>query len=110
MRHLVCALLFIELTLASVAGELLLPLKPDSLRLAVIGDSGTGGKSQYEVARKLTESRLKFPFELVLMLGDNLYGGEKPSDYVKKFEQPYKELLNAGVKFYAALGNHDKPE
>jgi 3',5'-cyclic AMP phosphodiesterase CpdA len=41
------------------------------------------------------------------MLGDNLYGGHDPIDYQNKFELPYKPLLDAGVKFYAALGNHD---
>ena len=41
------------------------------------------------------------------MLGDNMYGGQKPQDFVKKFELPYKPLLDAGVKFYASLGNHD---
>jgi 3',5'-cyclic AMP phosphodiesterase CpdA len=43
------------------------------------------------------------------MLGDNLYGSERPEDYASKFELPYKALLDAGVKFYAALGNHDDP-
>jgi 3',5'-cyclic AMP phosphodiesterase CpdA len=43
------------------------------------------------------------------MLGDNLYGREGPRDYEDKFERPYKALLDAGVKFYAALGNHDEP-
>ena len=33
--------------------------------------------------------------------------GQKPRDLVDKFEQPYKPLLDAGVRFYAALGNHD---
>ena len=41
------------------------------------------------------------------MLGDNLYGGDSPRDYQRKFEEPYKALLDAGVKFYASLGNHD---
>ena len=41
------------------------------------------------------------------MLGDNIYGGQGPRDFVDKFENPYKPLLDAGVKFYAALGNHD---
>ena len=41
------------------------------------------------------------------MMGDNIYGGEKPNDFDKKFVIPYKPLLDAGVKFYAALGNHD---
>ena len=43
------------------------------------------------------------------MLGDNLYGNEGAKDFEKKFERPYKALLDAGVKFYASLGNHDNP-
>ena len=43
------------------------------------------------------------------MMGDNLYSGSGEKDYQKKFEEPYKPLLDAGVKFYAALGNHDNP-
>ncbi|MEO8483408.1 MAG: metallophosphoesterase, partial [Acidobacteriota bacterium] len=33
-----------------------------------------------------------------------------PQDFQKKFEIPYKPLLDAGVKFYASLGNHDARE
>ena len=29
---------------------------------------------------------------------------------MNKFERPYKPLLDAGVKFYASLGNHDARE
>jgi 3',5'-cyclic AMP phosphodiesterase CpdA len=43
----------------------------------------------------------------VLMLGDNIYGRQSPQDFVQKFEQPYRPLLEAGVRFYASLGNHD---
>ena len=50
-----------------------------------------------------------FPFEFVIMLGDNIYGSERPQDFVAKFEKPYKPLLDAKVPFYAALGNHDDP-
>jgi len=50
-----------------------------------------------------------FPFEFVIMLGDNIYGSERPQDFVNKFEKPYKALLDAKVPFYAALGNHDDP-
>ena len=46
----------------------------------------------------------------MILLGDNMYGGESPSDFVRKFEQPYKPILDAGVKFYASLGNHDQRE
>ena len=43
----------------------------------------------------------------MLLAGDNIYGSERPQDFVKKFEIPYKPLLDAKVKFYASLGNHD---
>ena len=49
----------------------------------------------------------QFPYDLVILVGDNLYGSERPQDFKKKFEDPYKPLLDAGVKFYASLGNHD---
>jgi hypothetical protein len=41
------------------------------------------------------------------MLGDNMYGSQEPVDFVKKFQQPYKALLDLGVQFFATLGNHD---
>jgi hypothetical protein len=91
------------------AQELTLPLKPDSVRFGVIGDSGTGGAPQYEVGRQLAAYHEKFPFTFVIMLGDNLYGHERPQDFVQKFEAPYKFLLDAKVLFYASLGNHDDP-
>ena len=86
-----------------------LPNEKDSIKFLVIGDTGTGDRYQYEVAQKMVEAHRRFPFEFAIMLGDNLYGSEGPSAYVNKFEKPYKPLLEAGVKFYASLGNHDEP-
>ena len=86
-----------------------LPNDSDSVKFLVIGDSGTGDRPQYEVAEKIVEARTRFPFEFAIMLGDNMYGGEKAIDFVRKFETPYKPLLDDGVKFYASLGNHDDP-
>ena len=40
-------------------------------------------------------------------MGDNIYGDDSPKGFAKKFEIPYKPLLDAGVPFYATLGNHD---
>jgi 3',5'-cyclic AMP phosphodiesterase CpdA len=75
----------------------------------VIGDTGTGDKAQYDVGAALARSRATFPYEFVIMNGDNMYGGERPQDYVRKFELPYKPILDAKVPFYASLGNHDDP-
>ena len=55
----------------------------------------------------MAKLRERFPFELVITVGDNIYGGDRPQDMQKKFELPYKALLDGGVKFYASLGNHD---
>jgi len=93
----------------SAAQDVRLPLKEHSVRFAVIGDNGTGKQPQYEVAEQMESFRQKVKFDFVLMLGDNLYGGSSPADYKRKFEEPYKKLLGAGVEFFASLGNHDHP-
>jgi predicted MPP superfamily phosphohydrolase len=91
------------------AQDVALPVKSGSIRFAAIGDMGTGGPAQYEIGQRMLQFHEKFPFTFVIMLGDNLYGGKSPDDFNKKFELPYKPLLDAGVQFYAALGNHDDP-
>ncbi|HEY0076998.1 MAG TPA: metallophosphoesterase, partial [Pyrinomonadaceae bacterium] len=96
---------------ASVAGspvKLTLPVKEGSVRFLVIGDTGTGSEKQYELAEVMLNYRRAFPYEFVLMMGDNMYGTEKPDDFKTKFENVYKRLLDDDVKFYATLGNHDE--
>ena len=85
----------------------ILPNAQGSVKFLVIGDSGTGGREQYEVAKRIEEARTQFPFTFALMLGDNLYGRNNAAAYRNKFEVPYAPLLAGGVKFYASLGNHD---
>lgn len=95
---------------ASVAGqELKLPNKEGTVKFALIGDTGTGSRAQTEVGTRMAAFRKVFPFGFVVMVGDNMYGSQTPRDFVSKFEAPYRELLAAGVKFFAALGNHDEP-
>ncbi len=87
---------------------LTLPNKEGTVRFLVIGDTGTGSDKQLEVAQMMRRYRQAFPFEFVLMMGDNMYGSEKAIDYKEKFENIYRPLLDQKVKFYAALGNHDE--
>lgn len=89
---------------------LTLPNKDDSLKFAVLGDFGTGSREQYQVAEQMKRVHDAFPFDLVTLVGDNLYGSQRPQDFQNKFEVPYKPLLDAGVKFQASLGNHDARE
>ena len=111
-RRLPFSIVALGLVLASgaLAQQLTLPNKPDSLKFAVIGDTGTGDQHHYAVAEKLVAFRNQFKYEFLLMMGDNTYGGESAQDFQRRFELPYKPLLDAGVKFYAALGNHDDAE
>ena len=109
MRRAILLLFAILASLVSAeTPELRLPLKANSVRFAVIGDSGTGEPAQYETAAEMAAVHDRFPFEFAIMLGDNIYGGKSPADFKRKFEDPYKPLLDAGVKFFASLGNHDQ--
>jgi hypothetical protein len=93
----------------TAAGETQPPKAERSVRFAVLGDTGTGGREQYEVGERLAASWTVFPFEFVLLLGDNMYGRERPQDFETKFVRPYKALLDRQIEFYASLGNHDDP-
>jgi len=114
MRSFYSVLFFLSVCVSSISAgaqqvAVKLPLHAGSVRFAVIGDSGTGNKEQFEVAQELERYRQDVKFDFVIMLGDNIYGGHSAGDFKRKFEEPYKSLLDAGVKFYASLGNHDDP-
>jgi acid phosphatase len=84
---------------------------------AVIGDMGCDCAGQQEVALRMLEWYKEHPFDVVLTVGDNIYGttfgfmhGRMGGDkdlFAKRFDKHYKPLIDKGVKFYAALGNHD---
>jgi hypothetical protein len=100
-----CTLIAIVCLLASLwSGDSPRAQASNRLLFAALGDVGTGKAEQYSVAQAMARAHAREPFELVLMLGDNFYGS---ADYVKKFEKPYETLLARGVRFHAALGNHD---
>ena len=84
-----------------------LPNRTDSFKFGVLGESGTGEQAQYELADQMAALRERFKYDVVLLLGGNIHGSERPQDFVKKFEAPYKRLLEEGVTFHAALGNED---
>jgi predicted phosphodiesterase len=94
---------------SAYAQEVSPPSAKDSVQFLAVGDTGTGDSAQYQVAAQMAKAHAVFPFTFAIMMGDNLYGTERTKDYEKKFETPYKPLLDAKVEFYAALGNHDDP-
>ena len=87
-----------------------MPNASGSLKFAVLGDFGTGEREQYQMAEQMVRVYQSFKFTLMITVGDNLYGSERPQDFRLKFEQPYKPLIDGGVEVKASLGNHDARE
>jgi 3',5'-cyclic AMP phosphodiesterase CpdA len=94
-------------TAAAVSPSVSLPKHEGSVRIAVFGDTGRGSKEQYELGKVMNTYRQAFPYDTVIMTGDNIYGTDKAVDMKTKFEDVYRPLIDQGVKFYATLGNHD---
>jgi 3',5'-cyclic AMP phosphodiesterase CpdA len=107
---------YVQLIALAVAASVLsatplrLPNQPGSLKFAVLGDFGTGHSASRDVAAQMLAVRAQFNFEMVVTTGDNIVGDQDdPLDLADKFEIPFKPLLESGVRFYASLGNHDRP-
>jgi len=85
---------------SSIAGEV--------TRFVVLGDGGTGGAAQYQVARAVADVCRAHGCDFALYLGDNIYerGPDAVDDtqFRDKFELPYAAL---DFPFYVVLGNHD---
>jgi hypothetical protein len=75
------------------AQELSVPNRRDSVKFAAIGDNGTGEQPEYDVANQMALWHRRFPFDMVIMLGDNMYGSQREADFTQKFERPYRPLL-----------------
>jgi predicted MPP superfamily phosphohydrolase len=75
-----------------------------------MGDHGTGGTAQREVADALAQVRADWGLDLVLLLGDSFY-----PDGVRGVDDPrwrthFEDVYDAGrlpLPFYAVAGNHD---
>lgn len=71
-------------------------------RLLAFGDSGTGGKSQYQLAERMIPYRP----DLIIHTGDVIYPRGAAEDYPRKFFRPYAPLLPRAA-LMAVIGNHD---
>jgi len=82
--------------------------KSEKIKFVAVGDAGTGGIYQYNVAKAMKNKCENNSCDFGLMLGDNIYeygvSSVKDSQFITKFELPYKDL---NFPFYMVLGNHD---
>jgi 3',5'-cyclic AMP phosphodiesterase CpdA len=79
----------------------------DAATFAVLGDNGTGGRNAMDIARQMARTYQDTPYGLVVLLGDISYYGSIADRYEEVFLEPLGPLLDAGVVFELAVGNHE---
>lgn len=79
----------------------------DAVTFAVLGDNGTGGRNAMDIAREMARTYQETPYGLVVLLGDISYYGSIADRYEEVFLEPLGPLLDAGVTFELAVGNHE---
>jgi hypothetical protein len=81
-----------------------------SITFAVLGDNGSGGRNQMDVARQMARTYQATPYGLVLLAGDISYYGSIDDRWNEVFVEPYRPLIDAGVTWELAIGNHEISE
>ena len=79
----------------------------DRVRMAVLGDNGSGGRQALAVAARMARTYEQRPFGAVVLLGDISYYGSITQRWKEVFLRPLGPLIDAGVRFDLAIGNHD---
>jgi len=74
---------------------------------AVLGDNGSGRRNAMAVAREMALTYQSSPYGVVLLAGDVCYYGHIDDRYDAVFSRPYRPLIDAGVAWELAVGNHD---
>ncbi|HEX2064331.1 MAG TPA: metallophosphoesterase [Acidimicrobiales bacterium] len=109
----VLPLLAVEDLIPGPAPELVLqprtwPGGDDRVTFAAVGDTGSGGRQAMAVATQMARTYEEAPFGLVALLGDICYYGNFEDRYDHVFARPMRPLIDAGVRFELAIGNHDQ--
>jgi predicted MPP superfamily phosphohydrolase len=90
--------------------EALLPFPPDAapdLRIAVAGDVGYANDRVRRTAAAIAVAGRTDPYDVLLLLGDNVYPAGDPSRLPDTVYQPFAPVLDTGAELLAILGNHD---
>ncbi|MDH3499823.1 MAG: metallophosphoesterase [Acidimicrobiia bacterium] len=97
----------------SVAGDESVPeqapigVEEPLLRLAVLGDVGTGDENELATAGLVAAAAAGNPFDGLILLGDNVYENGDPERLDATVFDPFAEVLDAGAALLPVLGNHD---
>lgn len=80
---------------------------PPDVRLAVLGDVGTGSADEWETAALAAIAAASHPFDGLVLLGDNVYPSGDPNRLQATVFDPFDPILRQGTPLLPVLGNHD---
>jgi hypothetical protein len=84
------------------------PVAQKPTRFIAFGDFGQGTPFQAKLGEQMVKTYEQTPYELALLLGDNIYPDGDVNKLAKShFEDPYAGLIDRKVRFVAAIGDHD---
>jgi hypothetical protein len=82
----------------------------ESITFAVLGDNGSGGRNAMAVGSQMARTYQETPYGLVLLAGDISYYGSIDDRWEQVFVEPYGPLIDAGITWELAIGNHELEE
>ena len=88
-----------------------------SAHILLYSDIGYANQGQYQATEAIARRHAEYPFTFAVSAGDNIqlrpeFFGPRSmiwgDDVMEEtFERPFAALIKDGVRFYAAMGNHD---
>lgn len=78
-----------------------------TMRIAAVGDSGTGDANQYAVADLIGLGDTEADFDVLTILGDMIYEDGDPDLIDERILTPYAGTLDGDTMLIPVLGNHD---
>jgi len=90
-----------------LAGQDTLAESTGGIRVAVVGDPGTGSSDEYAVTRMMAAQHRARPYDALVLLGDLIYPDGELHMLEQTVVEPFAPLLGHHVELLPALGNHD---
>jgi hypothetical protein len=82
---------------------------PPAVRVAVAGDVGDSGSRINATGLAMARIVGGDPFDVLLLLGDNVYPKGDPAKLGETVFTPFAGVLDDGTDLLAIVGNHDEP-
>jgi 3',5'-cyclic AMP phosphodiesterase CpdA len=92
---------------ATIAVETPARAEEATIRLAAVGDIGTGDRAARATADLIAAAAADDPFDALLLLGDNAYPDGDPDRLDATIFGPFSPVLDDGTALLPVLGNHD---